>query len=78
MSIELDDLIEKCVTCGGSGQKPPPPVQQAGGRSFGRQEIEVQSTNTCEPCMGTGRVKLTESGEALLKFIGIMKKRQRL
>lgn len=77
MSIKLDDLIEKCVTCGGSGQKPPSPVREARG-GFGRQELEVLSSNTCEPCMGTGRMKLTESGEALLKFMEIMKKRQRV
>jgi DnaJ-class molecular chaperone len=73
MRIELDDLIEKCITCGGSGEN----QQSSGSESstgYGQRRLQVPISNTCETCEGTGRVKLTESGEALLRFIQIMKR----
>lgn len=74
MTIELDDLIEKCVTCGGSGENQQTSHRESSG-GFGRQVLQVPTSNTCETCRGAGRVKLTESGEALLKFIRILQGR---
>lgn len=72
--MKLDDLIEKCIICGGSGKN-----QQSfsikSGSGFGRQVSQALISNTCETGGGTGRVNLTDSGEALLEFIRIMKRR---
>lgn len=80
MGIKLDDLIEKCVTCGGSGKSPKPSDSKRGSATYGRQVLPGQVPfpeivpTSCEPCKGTGRRQLTESGQTLLEFIKIINK----
>ena len=74
MSFGFDDLMKKCVTCNGSGKEAPAP-SSGGGGGFGTQRYKLDGDDHCETCGGDGYVELTESGEALKRFIRILKKR---
>lgn len=61
MSFALDDLLQDCQKCGGSGQKPSPNASTGGG--FG-QHVTIYGDNKCEVCRGSGK-ELTEAGKAI-------------
>ncbi len=75
MSLTLDDLIKECPTCGGTGKRQQT-SSSGGGNTFGQSKsLGTWGDDNCETCGGDGRVELTESGEAIRRFIQILKKR---
>jgi hypothetical protein len=72
MALTLDDLIQPCEICSGSGKRPEE-RSAAGGHTFGRQVLSGLSDNDCDACKGTGRYKLTSTGVALLKLHEILR-----
>ncbi len=74
MTLNINDLIKECITCGGTGKKKPQ-VSSSGGNTFGQRTLGTWGDDSCETCGGDGRVELTESGEAFKQFIQILKKR---
>ncbi len=78
MELTIDDLIEKCEMCGGTGQEKQATEQISGlgGQSIGRRVIAtVPMNSSCQACSGTGRMKLTSTGEVIKDFLAILKKR---
>jgi DnaJ-class molecular chaperone len=63
MSFTVDDLLQDCQKCGGSGQKPSPKAS-TGGSSFSPHVIATYDDNKCGACRGTGK-ELTEAGRAI-------------
>jgi RecJ-like exonuclease len=75
MSLTLDDLIKECLICNGTGKRQQT-SNPSGGRSIGQPQVfQVWGDDNCETCGGDGRVELTESGDAIRRFIQILKKR---
>jgi len=74
MDIKLEDLLNPCGACAGSG-KNEQPVRDQQGNTFGRMVIENSRMNVCPSCNGSGFYQLTESGEALKKFLKILRER---
>jgi hypothetical protein len=77
MELQIDDLIESCARCGGTGDEPrvESPQQQSG---YGVR-IETYLLNSdCVLCKGTGRDKLTAAGAVLLEFITLLQKKQQI
>jgi RecJ-like exonuclease len=74
MKLTIDDLIEKCPDCIGTGEKNNYSSNSIN-RSFGRSVMNTSDNNKCETCGGDGRVELTESGIAIMELIRILKKR---
>lgn len=69
MEIRIEDLLEKCKRCNGTGSinethKPT--------GSYGRQPLST--TGTCDDCNGSGG-KLTASGEAIAELVRFLKRR---
>jgi DnaJ-class molecular chaperone len=60
MDITLDDLIEPCGNCGGTGKKEQP-KSQPGNTSYGQRSLTTSMTGTddCETCRGSGKYKPT-------------------
>ena len=76
MNLTLDDLFETCPVCNGTGKKEEKP-KTSGGRSYGQYPLSSYTGDLtdCNACGGYGRGKLTETGQALLDFIRVIKKR---
>lgn len=70
ISLTLDDLIDVCPECSGTGQKPQ--QESGGGGSYAPRVVAVYGDNKCNRCMGTGRWGLTEGGKALVEFTKIV------
>jgi hypothetical protein len=68
MDITLDDLMEPCGNCGGTGKKEPPPSTPEN-TSFSRQVISMPGSDDCGACKGSGKYKPTPSGQAILDLI---------
>lgn len=77
MVIKLEDLMEECGNCNGTGKDPQTAPSGGGGGTFGRRVLSGNETDECRVCEGTGRYQPTESGEAILKFLKLMKNRGR-
>jgi DnaJ-class molecular chaperone len=78
MSLKLDDLIEKCEACDGTGKKKEAPRPSGGGgRTYGmiRPDLFTGDSSACERCNGSGRGAPTETGKAILEFIRLAQKR---
>jgi hypothetical protein len=72
MSLTIDDLIQKCPSCGGLGQDP---QRTSGSNTSGYgQQVVYYGDTSCNQCMGVGRWGLTETGKVLVKFAGITEK----
>lgn len=68
MDIRIEDLLDKCKRCNGTGdidEKYPP-----SGR-IGQQLVGL--TGTCPDCNGNGG-KLTKSGEAIAELVRFVKR----
>lgn len=76
MSLSLDDLIEVYAQCGGSGN--PYKRHLKGSPDYGRQTEPVSTSEMCLGCHGTGRGKVTETGEAILEFLRLLKEQGKL
>jgi len=76
MKLTLDDLFETCPSCQGAGKKSESPESNPG-RRYGYRPSSSASVDLveCEACDGYGRGKLTTSGQAILDFIRVVKKR---
>ena len=76
MNITLDDLFETCEACGGSGKAQQETVNPDSG-TLGRKPVVsvTGSDNDCDACGGYGRGNLTQTGQALLDFLRILKRR---
>jgi DnaJ-class molecular chaperone len=75
MDLTLDDLIKKCEGCNGTGKRQPPNANQSG-TSYAYTPIENSMLNVCDGCGGEGRAfELTSSGQAILDFFKLMKRR---
>jgi hypothetical protein len=76
MSLSLDDLIRVCEQCGGSGN--PYKRHRKDSPDYGRQMEPVSNSEMCLGCHGTGRDKVTETGEAILEFLRLLKEQGKL
>jgi hypothetical protein len=75
MELTLDDLIEKCSECNGTGKGKEEP-EKRGGHSYGVTPLgSSQASDDCRACGGSGRTKLTETGRAIKEFIEILEKK---
>lgn len=76
MELTLEDLIEKCPTCGGTGQpKGNAEGAQGTGSSYGRQPVAIYTMSSkCHTCDGTGYFKLTPTGRVIKQFIDILQR----
>jgi len=68
MDITLDDLMEDCGQCGGTGKRQPPPSAQLN-TSYGPHSHVMTASDKCESCRGSGKYKPTPSGQAILDLI---------
>jgi DnaJ-class molecular chaperone len=75
MNLTLDDLMEPCTICGGSGKQPPStdPQQQGGG--YGMRIVSYPLSDGCDACQGTGGGVLTPLGEVLKEFLVQLQKK---
>lgn len=68
MDITLDDLMEDCENCEGTGKK-----EQSSGTArntgFGQQVHSTVVSNNCESCGGSGKYRPTANGQAILDLI---------
>jgi hypothetical protein len=71
--LTLDELIEPCPKCSGTGKKVIEPRMNI--ESSGSHKTLNLDTSDCDACGGYGRGALTETGKALLDFIRIVKRR---
>jgi hypothetical protein len=76
MNLTLDDLFETCRSCKGTGKKSESPELNRG-RRYGYRPSPSPGVDLveCEACDGYGRGRLTTSGQAILDFIRVVKKR---
>lgn len=76
MDIKLEDLLNPCAACGGSGKNEQAQTNPTGGNTFGQRiVIENSRMNTCSSCNGSGFYEPTESGEVLRRFFKILRER---
>ena len=76
MNLTLDELFETCPICNGTGKKKEEP-EPNGGRSYRPNPLSLSGDNLtdCDACDGYGRGKLTQTGQTLLDFIRVVKRR---
>jgi hypothetical protein len=75
MNLTLNDLMDLCSTCGGSGEQLPTTTTEQGS-SYGMHSVTYPLSNRCNTCQGTGWGVLTPSGEVLREFLTILRKKQ--
>jgi len=70
MSLTVDDLLKKCVVCGGSGEDPDKGKVT---RGFTRTVVVLPAppAGKCPTCRGEGYYELTEAGEAIVKLMKV-------
>lgn len=76
MSLSLDDLIKVCQQCDGSGN--PYRKHPVGSEDYGRVTETTSRQDVCLGCHGTGREEITETGQAILKFLILLREQGRL
>jgi hypothetical protein len=76
MDFKVDDLIQKCQTCNGTGliEDPPANANQGG---YGMRRVGYTRTESCLACHQSGQV-LTEKGEAIAKVVELLKRQRRI
>lgn len=74
MELTIDDLAERCEKCDGTGQEKEI-AQKATGGGFGQNLVAVyQIDNFCQSCSGSGRTKLTKTGQAIKELMKALEK----
>ena len=75
MDITLDDLMEPCGNCAGTGKKEQP-KSPPGNSSYGQRSLTMAmiGNDDCETCRGSGKYKPTASGQAILDLIKYSKR----
>ena len=75
MELRIEDLIEKCPTCEGSGQTKVATEPASGQGGYGRhvQNVYPLSSN-CPACNGTGYLELTPLGKVFKQFFDVLQR----
>jgi hypothetical protein len=69
MKLTVDDVIETCGKCGGTGQIIPPEAREAGsGTGPFHSSPNATTGKSCDRCGGKGQV-LTETGRAIAAVV---------
>jgi DnaJ-class molecular chaperone len=69
MDIRIEDLLDKCKRCNGTGD-----IDERYKPSGGIGQHLVSQTGTCPDCDGSGGT-LTKSGEAIAEVVKFVKRR---